>query len=203
MADNNFSDNDFDDFEESSDALTGGGDLDLTPLPRDAQKKGSRLLPSIVIAAVLAVIGFVLFQGLSGATLFVRTADTAVAERTDLAERRFRLTGSPIAVSDEDFELNNNTAVRFSVACDGVAVDVIHVGNVAESFQLGVPVVLEGRWTAGDSLGVSFEQGANDGYYFESDRMLVEHDNEYREDRVEEAASCGDLTPDAPESAGA
>lgn len=194
----------FDDFDpESPDAESGAEDLDLTPRVRDAQKRGSRLLPSIVIAAVLAVIGFVLFQGLSGATLFVRTADTAVAERTELAERRFRLTGSPIAVSEEDFELNSNTAVRFSVACDGVAVDIIHVGNVAESFQLGVPVVLEGRWTDATDLGVSWESGANDGFYFESDRMLVEHDNEYREDRVEEAASCGDITPDAPESAGA
>jgi len=178
-----------------------GDDLDLTPLPRDAQKRGSRLLPSLVIAAVLGVIGFVLFQGLSGATLFVRTADTAVSERGELAERRFRLTGSPIAVSQDEFEFDNNTAVQFSVACDGVVVDVIHVGNVAESFQLGVPVVLEGRWAQGTDPGVSWDEGANDGYFFESDRMLVEHDNEYREDRVEKAASCGGDAPDAPEDA--
>lgn len=177
-------------------------ELDLTPRVRDDEKRGSRLLPSVVIAAVLCVIGFVLFQGLSGATLFVRTADTAVAERDDLANRRFRLTGSPIAVSDDDFELGSNTAVRFSIACDGTAVDVIHVGNVAESFQLGVPVVLEGQWTDGTGLGVTWEEGANDGFYFESDRMLVEHDNEYREDRVEEAASCGGDAPDAPDASG-
>lgn len=178
-------------------------DLDLTPRPRDAEKRGSRFLPSLVIAGVLAVIGFVLFQGLSGATLFVRTADTAVSERSDLDDRRFRLTGSPIAVSDDDFELGSNTAVRFSIACDGTAVDVIHVGNVAESFQLGVPVVLEGRWTDATQLDadVVWDAGANDGFYFESDRMLVEHDNEYREDNVEQIASCGSEEPDAPQAA--
>ena len=177
-------------------------ELDLTPRPRDLEKRGSKLLPSLVIAAVLGVIGFVMFQGLSGATLFVRTADTAVAERTDLGERRFRLTGTPVAVSQDDFEFGGNTAVQFSIACDGVAADIIHVGNVAEAFQLGVPVVLEGRWSADASGDLSWVEGANDGYFFESDRMLVEHDNEYRQDRIDEASSCGTDAPDAPAALG-
>jgi len=87
--------------------------------------------------------------------------------------------------------------VRFSIACDGVAADIIHVGNVAEAFQLGVPVVLEGRW-ASSAPDMIWDNGANDGFYFQSDRMLVEHDNEYREDRLDEAASCGTDAPDAP-----
>ncbi len=184
---------------ESPDAGSDA-ELDLTPRPRDLEKRGSKVLPSLVIAVVLGVIGFVLFQGLSGATLFVRTADTAVEERGELGERRFRLTGTPIAVTGNDFEFDNNTAVQFSIACDGSAVDVIHVGNVAEAFQLGVPVVLEGSWSGEVPLDVAWEQGANDGYFFESDRMLVEHDNEYREDRIEEANSCGTDAPDAPDT---
>ena len=184
---------------ESPDAGSDA-ELDLTPRPRDLEKRGSKVLPSLVIAVVLGVIGFVLFQGLSGATLFVRTADTAVEERGELGERRFRLTGTPIAVTGNDFEFGNNTAVQFSIACDGSAVDVIHVGNVAEAFQLGVPVVLEGSWSGEVPLDVAWEQGANDGYFFESDRMLVEHDNEYREDRIEEANSCGTDAPDAPDT---
>lgn len=173
--------------------------LDLTPRVRDAEKRGSRTIPAIVLVIVLVVIGFVLFQGLSGATLFVRTADDAVVDRAETGDRRFRLTGSPIAVTDEAFELRGDTSVRFSIACDGTAVDVIHRGNVAEAFQLGVPVVLEGRWQDSSAVGTTWESGANDGWYFESDRMLVEHDNEYREDRLDEAAACGDDTPDAPE----
>ncbi len=175
-------------------------DLDLTPRIRDSRRGGSRTLPVLVLVVVVAVVGFVLFQGLSGATLFLREADTAVAEREDLGDRRFRLLGSPIALTDDQFELGGDTAVRFSIACDGVAVDVVHVGNVAESFQMGVPVVLEGSWSDSGPLGSiePWERGANDGYYFESDRMLVKHDNEYRTDRIEEAASCGGSAADAP-----
>lgn len=166
-------------------------ELDLTPRVRDNEKRGSRTLPTVVLVAVLLVVGFVLIQGLSGATLSIQTADTAVAGRDDTGDRRFRITGSPIAVTEEDFEIDGQTAVRFSIACDGAVVDVIHHGNVAEAFQTGVPVVLEGRWD--DSVGISgdWDSGANDGFYFTSDRMLVEHDNEYREDRVDEIAACG------------
>ena len=179
----------------------GDDELDLTPRRRDDERRGRRLGPTLVLVAVATVIGFVLFQGLSGATLFLREANTAVAERDDLGERRFRLLGTPVAVTDERYEVAGDTAVRFSVACDGIAVDVIHRGNVAESFQLGVPVVLEGGWSATAGLGEppdAWVGGANDGWYFDSDRMLVKHDNEYRTDRIEEAASCGDDVADAP-----
>lgn len=182
---------------EASDS-PDANELDLTPQPRDAVKRGSKRGPTIILALVLIVVGFVLFQGLSGATLFLREADAAVTERDELEQRRFRLLGSPIAISDEQYDFNGGTAVRFSIACDGTAVDIVHRGNVAESFQLGVPVVLEGRWADSAAIGEPWLEGANDGYYFESDRMLVKHDNEYREDRIEEAASCGDDDPDAP-----
>ena len=177
---------------ESPDAAElDGQELDLTPRVRDNEKRGSRTLPTVIIVGVLVVVGFVLFQGLSGATLSIQTADTAVAERSETGERRFRITGSPIAVTDEEIEVNGQTAVRFSIACDGAVVDVIHHGNVAEAFQTGVPVVLEGRWDDSGGIGSAWDSGANDGFVFTSDRMLVEHDNEYREDRVDEIASCG------------
>lgn len=175
--------------------------LDLTPRVRDNEKRGSRTLPTVIIVGVLLVVGFVMFQGLSGATLSIQTADTAVADRSDTGERRFRITGSPIAVTEEDFEIDGQTAVRFSIACDGAVVDVIHHGNVAEAFQTGVPVVLEGRWDNSLDVGGEWDSGANDGFYFTSDRMLVEHDNEYREDRVDEIAACGNA--DIADAAGA
>ncbi len=182
---------------ESSDAAP----LDLTPRARDDVRRGSRTMPLVVLGVVVAVVGFVLFQGLSGATLFLREADAAVADRDDLGERRFRLLGSPVAVTDDELDVDGNLAVRFTVACDGTAVDVVHIGNVAESFQMGVPVVLEGQWQSSSELSVdAWSEGANDGWYFESDRMLVKHDNEYRTDRIEEAASCGSDLADAPES---
>ena len=195
---NSFDNTSFDsiDASDSSDA----DELDLTPQNRDAVKRGSKVGPAVILVVLLAGIGALLFQGLSGASLFIREADTAVADRTELADRRFQLLGSPIAITDDEFSLDGATAVRFSIACDGTAVDIIHRGNVAESFQLGVPVVLEGNWETSAAIGQPWAQGANDGFYFESDRMLVRHDNEYREDRIEEASSCGEDLPDSPDA---
>ena len=189
-------------FEASSASDSSDADeLDLTPKNRDAVKRGSKRVPVAVIVVLLLATGALLFQGLSGASLFIREADAAVADREELADRRFQLLGSPIAISEEEFILDGATAVRFSIACDGTAVDIVHRGNVAESFQLGVPVVLEGNWESSAEVGEPWHEGANDGFYFESDRMLVKHDNEYREDRIEQAASCGEDLPDAPAAA--
>ena len=195
---NSFENTSFDsiDASDSSDA----DELDLTPQNRDAVKRGSKVGPAVILVVLLAGIGALLFQGLSGASLFIREADTAVADRTELADRRFQLLGSPIAITDDEFSLDGATAVRFSIACDGTAGAIIHRGNVAESFQLGVPVVLEGNWETSAAIGQPWAQGANDGFYFESDRMLVRHDNEYREDRIEEASSCGEDLPDSPDA---
>ena len=184
----------FDIDPESPDAAElDEAELDLTPRFRDGEKRGSRTLPTVILVGVLLVVGFVLFQGLSGATLSIQTADTAVADRDDTGDRRFRITGSPIAVTEEDFEIGGQSAVRFSIACDGYVVDVIHHGNVAEAFQTGVPVVLEGSWEDSTGIANDWDSGANDGFYFTSDRMLVEHDNEYREDRVDEISACGNV----------
>ena len=184
---------------ESADAA----ELDLTPESLDAipVRRGRRKGPMLVIGFVVVVIGFALFQGLSGASLSLNDANDAVAERSELGDKRFRLLGTPISVTDDEYLLAGNTVVLFTVACDGIAVDVAHRGNVAEAFQMGVPVVLEGSWKTSTELDRSFDRGANDGYYFDSDRMLVKHDNDYRTDRVEEAASCGDGAVDAPEDA--
>lgn len=180
-------------------ALDPASEFDLTPRVLDDIPRGRRLGPMIVLSVVVAVIGFALFQGLSGATLSLNDANDAVAERADLGDRRFRLLGTPIAITDEDYTLDGNTVVLFSIACDGVAVDIAHRGNVAEAFQMGVPVVLEGNWAEAGAAGLSsFESGANDGFFFDSDRMLVKHDSDYRTDRIEQAASCGDATVDAP-----
>ncbi len=186
---------------ESVDA--GPDDLDLTPRNIDSIRTGRRLGPSLVLLVVVGVIGFVLFQGLSGATLSLNEANDAVADRDELGERRFRLLGSPIAITEGEAEIDGTRVTLFTVACDGVAVDVAHRGDAAESFQMGVPVVLEGRWhSPDDAVGglpfVEWTDGANDGWFFDSDEMLVKHDNDYRTDRIEQAASCGTDAIDAP-----
>ena len=89
--------------------------LDLTPQKRDDIKRGSKTLPALILVLLVVGIGGLLFQGLSGASLFIREADSAVADREELADRRFQLLGSPIAITEEEFSLDGTTAVRFSI----------------------------------------------------------------------------------------
>lgn len=142
-------------------------------------RRRRRVLPLALLLVVLVVGGFLVMRGLSDATLYFRNADVAVAERDSLGTRRFRLQGT---VVDEP-ERQGDT-VRFEVTYNDVAVPVSHVGDPPDLFRPGIPVVLEGHWAEGSDV-------------FESDRILVKHDEEYesREDyerRVGEAEQGGE-----------
>lgn len=107
---------------------------------------------------VLAALAFLVYRGLGDATVYFKTADEAVAERTTLGERRFRIEGT---VVDEPVD------GRFSIEGEREEVVVVHTGDVPQLMQVGIPVVLEGRW---------------DGEHFASDRIMVKHTSEYREE---------------------
>jgi cytochrome c-type biogenesis protein CcmE len=124
-----------------------------------------------VLVLLLGALTFVVFRGLSSATLYFYSTDEAVERRDSLGERRFRVQGE---VQDDVVETDGGA--RFTIAFDGVSVDVDHVGDPPDLFRPGIPVVLEGRW---------------DGEVFASDRMLVKHSEEYRAenpDRVPDSA---------------
>ncbi|MGK2929689.1 MAG: cytochrome c maturation protein CcmE [Acidimicrobiales bacterium] len=149
---------------ENTDDVDG---LDLTP--RQAPPVGGgdaargRRIAVIGVLGVLSVaLIFMAYQGLSTASVFFRNADEAVAERDTLGDKRFRLQGS---VVDGSVETEGNT-VRFVVSYNDVDVDVVHLGDPPELFQPEIPVVLEGRWSQTDDV-------------FESDRILVAHEEEY------------------------
>ena len=118
---------------------------------------------TIVIVVVAAAIGFLVWQGLGNATLYFKTADEAVRERDELGDRRFRIEGAVLAGSVKE----DGDGVDFRITAKGVEVAVRHRGDPPELFQPDIPVVLEGRW-----------QGTT----FESDRIMVRHSSEYRED---------------------
>jgi cytochrome c-type biogenesis protein CcmE len=64
--------------------------------------------------------------------------------------------------------------VEFEIISAGEVVPVVHQGDPPELFKPGIPVVLEGRW---------------DGDVYASDRIMVKHTTEYREqnpDRVDD-----------------
>jgi cytochrome c-type biogenesis protein CcmE len=147
--------------------------LDLTPRQAPPVGGGStdrgRRMAVIGVLGLLAVaLVFMAYQGLSDASLFFRNADEAVEQRDALGDRRFRLQGT---VVDGSLEPDAGT-VRFAVTHADVEVDVVHRGDPPELFQPGIPVVLEGRWSADDDT-------------FESDRILVKHSEEYEEENPE------------------
>jgi cytochrome c-type biogenesis protein CcmE len=163
-----------------------GDELDLTPRG-DGEAPGRAVRSSgmrrwVGVAVLVAVVGVgaaVVVQALNDATLFFRNADEAVAQRSELADSRFRLQGLVVPASVSSYP----GGVEFQVAYNGVTVDVEHTGDPVELFDDGIPVVLEGRWS-----------GVGDNAVFVSDRMLVKHDENYVADnsgRLDDAGTGG------------
>jgi cytochrome c-type biogenesis protein CcmE len=144
-------------------------DLDLTPRTSASPRRRRSPLAVALLVLLLGALTFVVFRGLSSATLYFYNADEAVERRDSLGERRFRVQGE---VQDDVVETDDGAG--FTIVFNDVAVVVDHVGDPPDLFRPGIPVVLEGRW---------------DGEVFASDRMLVKHSEEYRAenpDRVPE-----------------
>jgi cytochrome c-type biogenesis protein CcmE len=172
---------------EDTDDVDG---LDLTP--RTATAPGSAPGDRNKRVAVLGVLGllavalvFLAYQGLSDATTFFRNVDEAVAQRDQLGDKRFRLQGSVVNGSVD----SDGVTVSFAVEYGGVRASVRHVGDPPELFQPDIPVVLEGRWS-------------QEGVWFESDRILVKHEETYEaehpdrtDDYVGEGSSLEGVTP--------
>ena len=146
--------------------------LDLTPRTGDdapvrsgrPARKANPLL-WVVLLAIVAGVGFVVYKGLSGATLYFRNADEAVAERDELGTRRFRLQG--VVVDDA---VTEGDVVTFEVEFNDVTVPVRSTDGLPSLFAPGEPVVMEGRFAdAEDPL-------------FLADRVLVKHDESYEAD---------------------
>jgi cytochrome c-type biogenesis protein CcmE len=124
-------------------------------------KIGSRRRFLIVALIVIAAIVFLLTRALGDSVVYFRTADEAVADRSELGTRRFRIEGTVLAGSVRAA----SETTRFTIAEKGTRVDVVHEGDPPELFQPGIPVVLEGRWS---------------GEHFASDRIMVKHSEQYR-----------------------
>lgn len=136
------------------------------------------------LLAVLLGLGVVVYQGLTSASLYFYNADEAVAQRSDLGEKRFRLQGTV----QEGSVTSTGRGVDFTVAYNGVDVDVHHDGDPPELFQPGIPVVVEGRWDPS-------------GDFFASDTIRVKHSEQYQADngdRLDDAERGGTVDTTAP-----
>ena len=130
------------------------------PRYRTSLANRRRLLVAVVI--VVGAVGYLLYQGLDNATMYFRTADQAVADKTSLGTRRFRIEGTV----DQGLH-TQGTSVDFQITANGVTVPVVHTGPQPQLFKSGVPVVLDGHWAPG-------------GAYFASDTIEVKHDENYK-----------------------
>lgn len=173
--------------------------LDLTPRAAPPVRR-RRWMPIVLVVVVIVAIGALLVKTLGDATLFFKNVDEAVAERDTLGDRRFQLQGTVVPGTIARSELDGRPAVAFSISFNGVAMDVMHVGNPPELFKEGEAVVLEGHWTQGVPPTGAFTNGSGDGWYFASDRMLAKHDASYEADngdRIREAEEGGKVPVEA------
>ena len=172
-------------------------DLTMDLSPREQQfKKTPKWLPLLVLAAITCAVIVLIWFLVTNSQSFL-PADEAVEERSELGDRRFQLLGSPISNvnADQTFLIDGKEYTFFSISFDEVIVDVVSRGTPPDLFDEGIPVVLEGKWIQGP-LPIPeyiFERGANDGWWFSTNRILVKHDNDYREDRIDDAEDRGQL----------
>ncbi|CAN5536841.1 hypothetical protein BH20ACT2_BH20ACT2_20030 [soil metagenome] len=156
--------------------------MDVTPRSIDDRPPARRSRRNLGVGAVVVLVlvagGIVLAQGLGSATTYFYNADEAVARRAELGERRFRLQGTVVedaaSVGDTDADSDQ---VGFAVAYGGEEVEVRHLGDPPELFQVGIPVVLEGHW---------------DGTVFDSDQIMVKHSSEYEAENSERLDEADD-----------
>ena len=126
----------------------------------------------LVLAVVVVAVGLVAYQGLTSASLYFYNVDEAVRDQEELGSKRIRVQGvvqDDVATRDQE--------LTFTVAFNDADMAVRHDGAPPELFEPGTPVVLEGRW-------------ADDGARFESDEIIVKHDEQYEaenEDRLDDA----------------
>lgn len=164
-----------------------GGAVATRTRYRRPRSRPRRWLPLAVLGVILVALGFLVFKGLSDATLYFRNADEALAQRESLGTDRFRLQGT---VTGDPTETDG--VVSFAVAFNGASVDVRHVGSPPELFRPGIPVVLEGHWE-------------ESGDVFDSDRIMIKHDATYESEddyrqRMREAEQGGSALADDTEA---
>jgi len=138
------------------------------PTPRPPRSRGRGLLVGVVILALLGGIVALLIVQVQGSSLYYYNVDEAVAQREALGDRDIRIQGTVVG---EPTELGRDALV-FSLAFGGESVAVRHLGpEPPPLFDAGVPSVLEGHF-------------ADDGA-FVSERIVIKHSEEYREDNPE------------------
>jgi cytochrome c-type biogenesis protein CcmE len=137
----------------------------VAPAPRVRARSRDRKRLYIVAVIIAAAIAFLLWRGLSNATMYFRTADEAAAQRASLGTKRFRIEGTVVPGTIKD----DGRFTDFSITSKGSTVAVQNDGQPLGIFQPNIPVVLEGHFASSNP--------ANN--LFESDQIMVKHSSDY------------------------
>lgn len=117
------------------------------------------VLPAIGL--IVIALGFMLFGSLGDSLVFYLTPTEAVDQRSDFPDgERFRLGG---LVTEGTID-TTGSGVSFVVTDGDQSIDVTHTGAPPQLFQENIGVVVEGTWA---------------GNHFESDTLIINHDEEY------------------------
>ncbi len=160
-------------------------EVDLSPRHDDVPAGGGRkrIRNWAVVGTIVAVLGFVLFQALTSASVYYYNVDEAVAQRADLADGTFRIQGTVVSEPATDA----SGAITFEVAFNDVKANVRHIGEEpTDLFELAIPVVAEGHW---------------EGDTFVSSQLFVKHSESYvadNPDRIDPDIEQKIVDADAP-----
>ena len=118
------------------------------------------VLPAIGI--IVLALGFIMFGGLGDNLIYYLTPTEAVEQQAEYANgERFRLGGQ---VREGTVE-TTGAGVSFVVTDGDRSISVTHTGAPPQLFRENIGVVVEGAWV---------------GDHFESDTLIINHDEEYR-----------------------
>jgi cytochrome c-type biogenesis protein CcmE len=153
-----------DDFE-SPDAAGDAAPQPAPHHPRPRQRHPVRTKRRLAFAGIViaGAIGFLLYKGLTSAVVYFKTANEAVAARSQLGDSTFQLEG--VVVSGTVRQLSGGR-VAFTVTGGGASIPVVNTGDPPQLFRAGIPVVVVGHFSGTSNL-------------FVSDQILVKHSNQY------------------------
>jgi cytochrome c-type biogenesis protein CcmE len=141
----------------------------ITTTPRRKRKT----MPSVVLAVMLVAGAFVVFKFLTASTTFFCNADEIGVKADCAASKHIRLQGTV-----ESGSVNKQgSGLTFKVGYNNVIVPVVYGGgDPGGVFCEGVPVVVEGVYTAGS---------------FQGDRILTKHTENYKAANPNRVRDCG------------
>lgn len=158
-------------------ALTGVSASGVPPRPDGRRTPRKRLRHGVVAAVIVGSIGFIVFKGISSALVYYRTVNQAVAERSELGTRAFRIEGTVVPGTIH----RSGDAVDFEIASHGVTVPVVATTIPPQLFRAGRRVVLDGHFAS--STGPDT---------FLADQILVKHSSNYAPAKSVSASASAD-----------